>query len=120
MNKDEEIEWLDNAITTLGPNSYLGITLKNQRDAIVRDIRCDILPLRFDVIREEQRATDAEMSRARQAIKTAQERLAALESQITEKNRKINQLEHLTKTHLTTLKEKAKETLDTIKKYASI
>jgi len=44
MTKTNEVAALDRFIAELGPHSYLGPWLADQRDAIVRDIACDILP----------------------------------------------------------------------------
>jgi hypothetical protein len=44
MTKDLEVAALDAFIAKLGPHTYLGPWLADQRDAIVRDIATDILP----------------------------------------------------------------------------
>ena len=44
MNKTDEVAALDAFIAKLGPNTYLGPWLADQRDEIVRDIANDILP----------------------------------------------------------------------------
>lgn len=44
MTKDLEVAALDAFIAKLGPHTYLGPWLADQRDAIVRDIVNDILP----------------------------------------------------------------------------
>jgi len=44
MNKTDEVAALDAFIAKLGPHTYLGPWLADQRDAIVRDIATDILP----------------------------------------------------------------------------
>jgi len=54
MDKASEILWLDNAIKQLGPDTYLGATLADQRNAIVADIRNDIGPLKLTWLYNEQ------------------------------------------------------------------
>ena len=76
MTKQEEIAWLDHAIATLGPHTYLGSTLADQRESIIADIRNDIGPLRLAELRKAQ--TDASI-----AAHEAEKRLYSLNADLT-------------------------------------
>ena len=76
MTKQEEIVWLDKAIAHLGPHTYLGGTLADQRESIIADIRNDIGPLRLAELRKAQ--TDASI-----AAHEAEKRLYSLNADLT-------------------------------------
>lgn len=48
MTKAQEIAWLDRAIAELGPHTYLGATLADQRHAIAANIANDFPALDLD------------------------------------------------------------------------
>lgn len=79
MTKCDELMWLDTAIKTLGPNSYLGPWLQEYREDITRDILSDFpvnVPLP-SVARAEARSILADAESERRAIQDAAERKAA-------------------------------------------
>ena len=50
MTKQQEIAWLDHAIATLGPHTYLGASLGDQREAIIGNIRNDVPALELQYL----------------------------------------------------------------------
>ena len=81
LTKAEEIALLDSIIAQFGTNSYIGVTLADQREAIVQCIRCDIAPLQLEELRAEHRDLQiATRDAEKQAFETGQ-RVNALKQQ---------------------------------------
>lgn len=81
MTKKAEIQVLDQIIDTFGKDSYLGMSLKDQRDAIVRDITSDIPPIQFKALREEDERIRADIRILRDELAKLQSRKEALTSE---------------------------------------
>ena len=82
MLKSQEIAWLESAIETLGPDSYIGATLFDQRELIERDIQNDIFPLQIKRLRADEHAQREATRKAQKELEDLKEELRKVQGEI--------------------------------------
>jgi hypothetical protein len=79
MTKQNELAWIDRAITELGPHSYLGPWLSENRHDLISDITADLpvsLMMPSAAIRQAAEIVASAKTQAAEIVKAAEQRRA--------------------------------------------
>jgi hypothetical protein len=120
LSKSDEIAWLDRAIAELGPQTYLGATLADQRLAIVADIRADLPPLQFAELRAEEQKARASLQNTYAATREAVADLEKVRAELRDTQAKLAELRGAVQIAQTYAAREARAFLETVRTLCTV
>jgi uncharacterized protein YukE len=120
MTKQQEIEWLDKTIRTLGESTYIGATLADQRESIIADIRNDIAPLQLAWLRKSEVEARALYHDASKSLTEKTRELEALRASIDCAKRQLQNLSKTLRSFIEASRNTAEYATTTLTRFADL